>query len=43
VLAIARRDRGVLRTAFPFGPFMLVGALIGIVLGEPVVASLVAG
>jgi prepilin signal peptidase PulO-like enzyme (type II secretory pathway) len=28
------------RRDYPFGPFMLVGALLGIVLGQPVVASL---
>jgi leader peptidase (prepilin peptidase)/N-methyltransferase len=43
LLAVVRRDRAVLRTAFPFGPFMLVGALVGVVVGEPLVASLVAG
>jgi leader peptidase (prepilin peptidase)/N-methyltransferase len=42
-LAVVRRDRAVLRTAFPFGPFMLVGALLGVVVGEPVVAGLVGG
>ena len=30
VLAVVRRDRALLRTAFPFGPFMLVGALVGV-------------
>lgn len=43
LLAVVRRDRAVLRTAFPFGPFMLVGALIGVVVGEPVVSGLVGG
>jgi leader peptidase (prepilin peptidase)/N-methyltransferase len=43
VLAVVRRDRQLLRVAFPFGPFLLVGALAGIVLGGPVWSSLVAG
>jgi leader peptidase (prepilin peptidase) / N-methyltransferase len=42
-LAVVRRDRQLLRVAFPFGPFLLVGALAGIVLGGPVWSSLVAG
>ena len=29
LLALVRWDRALLRTAFPFGPFMLVGALLG--------------
>ena len=32
-LVLRRRD-------YPFGPFMLVGALLGIVLGQPVVSAL---
>ena len=43
VVAVVRRDRQLLRTAFPFGPFMLVGALVGIALGPWVWANLVAG
>ncbi|WP_134741646.1 A24 family peptidase [Nocardioides sp. 503] len=35
--------RVVDRRAFPFGPFMLVGALAGIAVGEPVLRSLVEG
>ncbi|WP_193609056.1 prepilin peptidase [Nocardioides lijunqiniae] len=35
--------RVVERRAFPFGPFMLVGALAGIAVGEPVLRSLVEG
>lgn len=42
LLAIVRRDRSLLRTAFPFGPFMLVGALLGVLLG-PWAAAYVAG
>lgn len=41
-LAVLRRDRALLRKAFPFGPSMLVGALVGVVLGEQVLAGLVA-
>jgi len=33
LLAIVRRDRTLLKKAFPFGPFMLVGALVGLVWG----------
>ncbi len=33
--------RVVERRAFPFGPFMIVGALVGIVAGEPLLRSLV--
>lgn len=33
LLALLRWDRSLLRTAFPFGPFMLVGALLGLLLG----------
>lgn len=43
VVAIVRRNRQLLRTPFPFGPFMLVGALAGIALGPAVWASLVTG
>ena len=42
-LALARRDRGVLKVAYPFGPFLLGGALAGVVLGGPVWTHLVAG
>jgi leader peptidase (prepilin peptidase)/N-methyltransferase len=40
MLAIARRDRALLRSAFPFGPFMLVGGLIGVLVGAAVWSSL---
>jgi leader peptidase (prepilin peptidase)/N-methyltransferase len=33
LLALVKWDRALLRTAFPFGPFMLVGALVGLVTG----------
>jgi leader peptidase (prepilin peptidase)/N-methyltransferase len=42
-LALVRRDRSLLKTAFPFGPAMLVGALLAALVGEPLVAGLVAG
>jgi leader peptidase (prepilin peptidase)/N-methyltransferase len=35
--------RVVERRAFPFGPFMLVGALAGVTVGDPVLRSLVGG
>lgn len=43
VRALVRRDRGALRTPLPFGPFLLVGALGGVVLGDPVWSHLVGG
>ena len=43
LLALVKWDRALLRTAFPFGPFMLVGALIGLVTGPAVAAYLVRG
>lgn len=43
LLAIIRRDRALLRSAFPFGPFMLVGALLGVLVGPWTWAHLVSG
>ncbi len=43
LLALVKWDRALLKTAFPFGPFMLVGALVGLLWGEPVLARLVGG
>ena len=43
LLAVVRRDRQLLRTPFPFGPFMLLGALAGIALGPEVWGRLVNG
>ena len=40
VLALVRWDRSLLKTAFPFGPFMLVGAVIGVLTGPWVAAYL---
>jgi leader peptidase (prepilin peptidase)/N-methyltransferase len=39
-LAIAKRDRSILKRAYPFGPFLLIGAWVGIVAGEPLVNAL---
>ena len=41
--AAARRDRSALRTPLPFGPFLLAGALAGVVLGAPLWGHLVSG
>lgn len=40
VLAIARRDPSMLKRAYPFGPFLLLGALVGLVAGQPVADAL---
>jgi leader peptidase (prepilin peptidase) / N-methyltransferase len=40
VLAIARRDRGVMKRQYPFGPFLLAGAWLGLLVGEPVAVAL---
>ncbi|GAB2626409.1 hypothetical protein GCM10027270_11800 [Nocardioides ginkgobilobae] len=40
VLALVRRDRGLLRVAYPFGPFMVLGALVGLCLGPVLLGSL---
>ena len=32
-LALVRRDRTMLKQSFPFGPFMVIGALVGLVWG----------
>lgn len=40
-VAVFRRDRRVLAVAYPFGPFLLGGALAGIALGQPIWRSLV--
>jgi leader peptidase (prepilin peptidase) / N-methyltransferase len=40
LLTIVRRDRALLKSAFPFGPFMLVGALFGVLVGSAVWSSL---
>ena len=43
LLALVRWDRALLKTPFPFGPFMLVGALIGLVVGPAAAAYFVRG
>ena len=43
LIALARRDRAFLKTEFPFGPFMLVGALLGVVAGPWVWLHLASG
>jgi leader peptidase (prepilin peptidase)/N-methyltransferase len=35
-LAVVRRDRSTLKKAYPFGPFMIGGALVGVLLGGSV-------
>ena len=39
-LAIVKRDRSLLRKPFPYGPFMVIGALIGLVWGPTIAAAL---
>ncbi len=43
VLALARWDRALLKTSFPFGPFMIIGALLGVVWGTPIATRLAGG
>jgi leader peptidase (prepilin peptidase) / N-methyltransferase len=43
VVALVRRDRQVLRTSYPFGPFLLVGALAGLAVGPEIWGHLVSG
>lgn len=43
LLALVRWDRALLKSAFPFGPFMLLGALIGLVSGPAAAAYLAGG
>lgn len=43
VVAVLRRSRAVLGRAYPFGPFLLGGALAGVVVGDPLWTRLVAG
>lgn len=40
VVALVRRDRGLMRKSFPYGPFMLGGALVGVVWGPALSALL---
>lgn len=41
--ALIRRDRGVLRTAYPFGPFLVAGALVGVAVGGQAWRGLIGG
>jgi leader peptidase (prepilin peptidase)/N-methyltransferase len=43
LLAVVKWDRSLLKTAFPFGPFMIAGALLGLVVGPVVTGYLVGG
>jgi leader peptidase (prepilin peptidase)/N-methyltransferase len=43
LVALVRRDRGVLRTAYPFGPFLLGGAVVGVAVGDPLWRHLAGG
>jgi leader peptidase (prepilin peptidase)/N-methyltransferase len=40
LMALVRWDRSLLKTRIPFGPFLLVGALTGIVAGPAILGSL---
>ena len=43
LVALVRRDRDLLRTAYPFGPFLLGGAVVGVVVGDPLWRHLAGG
>lgn len=43
VLAVARRSARVLKVYYPFGPFLLVGIPLGLLLGDGVLDRLVSG
>jgi leader peptidase (prepilin peptidase)/N-methyltransferase len=40
VLAVVRRDRSLMRKPFPYGPFMLLGTVVGLVWGTPLAARI---
>ncbi|WP_205473439.1 A24 family peptidase [Nocardioides sp. SYSU D00038] len=40
LLAAAHRSWSLMKVAFPFGPFMLLGALLGLLLGDPLAGGL---
>ena len=42
LLALVRRDRSLLRAAYPFGPFMVLGALVGVLAGPALVGLITA-
>jgi leader peptidase (prepilin peptidase) / N-methyltransferase len=37
LIALIKRDYRLMRVPFPFGPFMLIGALVGVFLGQPLI------
>jgi leader peptidase (prepilin peptidase)/N-methyltransferase len=43
LLAVVRRDAGLMKHHFPFGPFLLVGIVVGLLAGGPVADRLAAG
>ncbi|WP_148614991.1 prepilin peptidase [Nocardioides rubriscoriae] len=43
VLAVVKRRASYLKTQFPFGPFMCVGALVGLLVGPAVLGHLAGG
>lgn len=43
LIALVRRDRHALKASYPFGPFLLVGALAGIAVGAEIWSYLVSG
>ena len=40
LVALARWNYQLMRVGFPFGPFMLIGGLLGIFLGQPAVDAI---
>lgn len=40
LIAIVRRDRSMLKKGYPFGPFLLFGAVVGLAVGGPIVDAL---
>ncbi len=42
-VALVRWDRSRLKAAYPFGPFLLAGALAGVVVGQPLWSHLATG
>lgn len=43
LLAVVRRDAGLLKHHFPFGPFLLAGIVVGLLAGGPVADRLATG
>ncbi len=42
-LALIATGRATRKSAIPFGPFMLVGALVAVLVGEPILALYLGG